>query len=242
MLILGINTASKTASTAVMDSENFKILAEMKTNGRLSHSESLMPMIDATLQCAGVALCEIELFAVAEGPGSFTGIRIGIATTKGLAFGSSLVNCVGVSSLCALAYNFYGFYGYDEHSDLLILPAIDARRKQVYNAIFENLEKLECIRPDRIITTGELEEELNLEFAGRKIAFVGDGAKLCQSEINFSGIIVQIPEMLHLPSAASVCRAAYEEYKKSGAAHPRELAPAYLIKTQAEREYDENKQ
>ena len=238
MLIFGINTASKTASTAVMDSDNFKMLAEMKTNGRLSHSESLMPMIDATLQCAGVALCEIELFAVAQGPGSFTGIRIGIATAKGLAFGSNLDNCVGVSSLCALAYNCLG---YDEHSDLLILPAIDARRKQVYNAIFENLEKLECIRPDRIITTGELEEELNLEFAGRKIAFVGDGAKLCQSEINFSGI-VQVPEMLQLPSAASVCRVAYEEYKKGGAAHPRELAPAYLIKTQAEREYNANKE
>ena len=230
MLIFGIDSTSKTASTALMDSESCKILCEMQSSGRLSHSENLMAMVDATLKCAGVCLSEIDLFAVASGPGSFTGIRIGISTIKGLSFGSDFANCIGVSSLCALAYNFYGYGGC-----ILVAPVIDARRKQVYNAVFEDLG---YIKGDRIITVGELEAELNLEFSGRKLAFVGDGAEMCQSEIDFGGII-QIPDMLKLPSAASVCRAAYEQFKKGNATHPSSLMPAYLIKTQAEREYRE---
>jgi len=228
MLILGMDTASKTASTAVMDTGSQKILAEMRSEGRLSHSENLMPMIDAALKCAGVKLGEIDLFAAAVGPGSFTGIRIAVSTVKGLAFGSAGENCVSVSSLCSLAYNFYGYGG-----DILVLPAIDARRKQVYSAVFENLE---YIKGDRVITVSELEAELNAEFLGRRVAFVGDGARMCREEIDFAGI-VQIPHILELPSAASLCRAACEQYKKGGAVHARSLSPAYLIKTQAEREY-----
>ncbi|MCL1793888.1 MAG: tRNA (adenosine(37)-N6)-threonylcarbamoyltransferase complex dimerization subunit type 1 TsaB [Oscillospiraceae bacterium] len=231
MLVFGIDTASKIASTAVMDAENQKILSEMNSDGKLSHSENLMPMIDSTLRCAGVLPAEIDLFATVTGPGSFTGIRIGVSTTKGLAFGSSADNCVGVSSLCALAHNFRGYEG-----GILVLPVIDARRKQVYNAIFENLE---CVKGDRIITADALEAELNAEFAGRKVAFVGDGAVMCE-QLDFPGI-VKVPDMLKRPSAASLCRAAYEKYKKGGAVHARALSPAYLIKTQAEREFENGK-
>ena len=228
MLILGMDTASKIASAAVMDAENQKILAEIKSQGRRSHSENLMPMIDSALKCAAVSIAEIDLFAVSCGPGSFTGIRIAVSTLKGLAFGSEADNCVGVSSLLALAYNFYGYGG----DDVLVLPAIDARRKQVYNAVFENLG---YVKSDRIITVGELEAELNAEFSGRKAVFVGDGAGMCE-EIDFRGIL-RAPDILKQPSAVSLCRAAYDRFKKEGAVHPREIAPAYLIKTQAEREY-----
>jgi tRNA threonylcarbamoyladenosine biosynthesis protein TsaB len=227
MLILGIETASKIASAAVMETESDKILAETKSHSKISHIENLMPMIDSTLKYAGILPEEINLFAAAGGPGSFTGIRIAVSTTKGLAFGSNTENCAGVSSLLALAYNFYGY-----ESGLLVLPVIDARRKQVYNAVFENLE---YIKGDRIITLSELEAELNAEFPGRKVAFVGDGAEMCE-EIEFGGII-RMPDVLKQPSAASLCRAAYAQFKKEGAVHPRALAPAYLIKTQAEREY-----
>ena len=230
MLILGIDTTTKTASTAVVGFDGDKILCEMQSCGKISHSENLMPMVDYTLKCAGVKLNDIDLFAVAHGPGSFTGIRISIATVKGLAFGSGANNCVGVSSLYALAYNFYNSTG-----DILILPVIDARRKQVYNAVFENQK---YIKNDRIITVSELEKEINNEFSGRKIIFVGDGAEMCYNEIDFDAKI-QIPEMLKKPSAASLCRAAYDEYKKCVAIHARTLAPSYLIKTQAEREYNE---
>ncbi|MCL2813728.1 MAG: tRNA (adenosine(37)-N6)-threonylcarbamoyltransferase complex dimerization subunit type 1 TsaB [Oscillospiraceae bacterium] len=231
MLILGMDTASKIASAAVLDAENQKILAEIKSQGRLSHSENLMPMIDSTLKCAGISPDEIGLFAAASGPGSFTGIRIAVATAKGLAFGSNADNCVGVSSLLALAYNFYGYGG----GGLLVLPVIDARRKQVYNAVFENLG---YIKSDRIITLSELEAELNAEFSGRKVVFSGDGAGMCE-EIDFAGII-RAPDILKQPSAVSLCRAAYDRYKKEGAQHARAMAPAYLIKTQAEREYEKN--
>jgi len=250
MLILGIDTTTKTASTAVMGFDGDKILCDMQSSGRLSHSENLMPMIDYTLKCAGVLLNDIDLFAVARGPGSFTGIRIGIATVKGLTFGSEsdVNNCAGISSLYSLAYNFYFYENSPERrvggdAPYIILPVIDARRKQVYNAVFENLK---YIKNDRIITVSELESELNSEFSGRKIIFAGDGAEMCYNEINFDGK-VQIPDMLKKPSAVSLCRIAYEEYncrercpQRSAAVnlvHPRTLAPMYLIKTQAEREY-----
>jgi len=257
MLILGIDTTTKTASAAVVSGG--KTLAEMTADGNISHSENLMPMIDYTLKCAGAALSDIDLFAVSCGPGSFTGIRIGVATIKGLAFGSESNNCAGVSSLLALAYNFRGlpdpstaFGGpppftcneceqssHTVHANqfkggnILILPVIDARRKQVYNAVFDGDK---YIKHDRIITVGELEEELNREFSGHRVIFAGDGAEMCCKEIDFAGK-VQIPEMLKSPSAASVCAAAYMQYSSGGAIHARALAPSYIIKTQAEREY-----
>jgi tRNA threonylcarbamoyladenosine biosynthesis protein TsaB len=189
-----------------------------------------MPMIDYALKCAGAALSDIDLFAVAQGPGSFTGIRIGVATIKGLAFGTDINNCIGISSLYALTYNFCPFSG-----GALIFPVIDARRKQVYNAVFDGQT---YIKNDRIITVSELELELKSEFSGRKIIFTGDGAEMCYDEINFDGK-VQVPEMLKKPSAVSLCRAAINYANKNGAIHPRALAPSYLIKTQAEREYSE---
>ena len=239
MLILGIDTSTKNASTAVtdFDSNGGKVLCEMQAHSKVSHSENLMPMVDYTLKCAGVLLNDIDLFAVSQGPGSFTGIRIGIAAVKGLAFtgfdinNNENKNCAGISSLYSLAYNLYK--SGESKSDILILPAIDARRKQIYNAIFQNLE---YIKNDRIITISELENELNSEFTDRKIAFIGDGAEMCYNEINFAGK-VQVPEIIKKPSATSLCRIAHEEYKKGGAIHPRILAPSYLIKTQAEREY-----
>lgn len=230
MLILGIDSSSKIASAAVFDSENNKILSEVNSGSSLSHSENLLPMIDYALKTAGACAGDINLFAVANGPGSFTGIRIGVATVKGLAFGGS-DNCIGVSSLQALAYNFTG-----STQDILILPVIDARRRQVYNAVFT--ADLEYITRERTITVDELECELNLEYAGKSVIFTGDGAELCYNEIKFAGKI-KAPDILTRPSAGALCAAALREYKQNGAIGANKLAPAYLIKTQAEREYED---
>jgi tRNA threonylcarbamoyladenosine biosynthesis protein TsaB len=187
-------------------------------------------MIDYALKTAGVGVGDINLFASANGPGSFTGIRIGVATIKGLAFGGGN-NCVSISSLRALAYNFMGF-----SEDALIFPVIDARRRQVYNAAFNH--NSEYIIRDRIITLDELERELNLRYADRSVIFAGDGADMCYDGIKF-GNKIKPPEALKIPSAVSLCAAALREYKKNGAVGASKLAPAYLIKTQAEREYEQ---
>ena len=111
MLILGVDSSAKTASAAVFDYENNKILSEINSSGNISHSENLLPMIDYALKVAGVSVGDINLFAAACGPGSFTGIRICAATVKGLAFGGGC-NCIAVSSLQVLAYNFDSLENY----------------------------------------------------------------------------------------------------------------------------------
>jgi len=236
MLILGIDSSSKTASVAVFcdgADKKGKILSDINSGGNISHSENLLPMIDYALKSAGVSASDIDLFAVANGPGSFTGIRIGVATVKGLAFGSGN-NCIGVSSLQALAYNFAADAQCAPLHDVMILPVIDARRRQVYNAVFDN--NLEYIKSERVITVDDLECELNLNYADKRVVFTGDGAGLCYDEIKFPGKL-EIPEILKRPSAGALCAAALHGYKKSGAINADKLAPAYLIKTQAEREY-----
>ena len=237
MLILGIDSSSKTASAAVFDGAANKVLSEVNSGGNISHSENLLPMIDYALKTAGISVGDIDLFAVVNGPGSFTGIRIGVATVKGLAFGGT-GNCLAVSSLHALAYNFAGL---DNLKDVLILPVIDARRRQVYNAVFA--ADLEYITRDRIITIDELEEELNnnAQYAGKTVMFTGDGAEMCRGEIKTGGVKIKTPAILQRPSAGSLCAAALREYKQNGAVGADKLVPAYLIKTQAEREYKDEK-
>lgn len=246
ILILGIDTAAKISCVALVyaDVENLKCdvttLAEIHSGGNIPHSENLCPMVDYVLKTAGVSLSEINLFAVSAGPGSFTGIRIGISTAKGLAYGSDC-NCISVSSLQALAYNFRGWNISDDEK-IFIIPAIDARRKQVYNAVFclSDGGVIEYIKSDRIITIAELQDELNCDerFAGSKIIFTGDGADMCYEEIELEKIAKKrVGDILLRPNGSSVCAAAASEIIRGvKAVHPKMLSPSYLIKTQAERE------
>ena len=260
IIILGIDTATKISSVALVDVNfdvpretsdltNIKsdiiILSEIHSGGNISHSENLCPMVDRVLTTAGIKLSDVNLFAVTVGPGSFTGIRIGVSLIKGLAYGSDN-NCIGVSSLHALAYNFSGFKS--ENSDIkniFISPVIDARRKQVYNAIFKLSSdgKICCVKKDRIITVSELETELNSEdeFADSDIIFIGDGTDMCCNEIKLARANkIRAGDILRQPNASSVCRLAVSELQKgSKAIHPRILSPSYLIKTQAEKELSE---
>lgn len=218
MIILGIDTSAKVASCAVCE-EN-KILAQTTLNTGLTHSQTLMPIIENMLEVANLKLSDIDAFAVSKGPGSFTGIRIGVATIKGLAYAENK-SCIGVSTLKALAYNMNGFDG-------IICPCMDARRNQVYNALFENGERL-C--DDRAISIEEL--SLDLQKFDKPVWLVGDGAELVYSKIGGDNENIKLaPLTLRNQLASSVCASAFNEEQIS----PEQLLPSYLRLSQAERE------
>ena len=168
MKILALETSAKSVSAAV--TENGAVLASAYQNRGLTHSVTLMPLIDGMLRTAGLSLDDIGLIAAANGPGSFTGLRIGVSAAKGLAWAKELP-CCGVSTLAAMARNL-------AHMEGLIVCAMDARRDQVYNALFlahDGILTRQC--PDRAISLAELSEELKNRPEPKFI--VGDGARLC---------------------------------------------------------------
>ena len=218
MKILGIDTSAKTASVAVCDEEKIIISASLNTG--LTHSQTLLPMIENMLTAANMKLSDIDAFAVSKGPGSFTGIRIGVSAIKGLSYAENK-GCIGVSTLEALAYNMNGFDG-------VICPCMDARRNQVYNAIFENENRL-C--EDRAISIDELKAEL--EKYDKKIWLVGDGAELVYSKTGEEMENVKLaPMTLRYQLGSSVCMCAFKYEQIS----PEKLLPSYLRLSQAERE------
>ena len=172
MKILALESSAVAASVALTEDET--LLAQAFQNSGLTHSRTLMPLVDGMLKAAELSLDAMGLIAVAQGPGSFTGLRIGVSAAKGLAWAKELP-CCGVSTLLAMAQNL-------RHMDGIIVCAMDARRNQVYNAVFraEN-GQLTRLTEDRAISLAELAEELkNTE--GAKFV-VGDGAKLCYNTL-----------------------------------------------------------
>ena len=170
MKILALETSAKSVSTAVV--ENGAPLAYAYQCTGLTHSRTLMPMVDAMLKNAELTLGDMDAVAVAAGPGSFTGLRIGIAAVKGLAWAADKP-CFGVSTLEAMAQNL-------AHMDGLLVCAMDARRNQVYNALFEAKNGvLTRLMPDRAIAVTELAEELRGET--RRLLVLGDGGRLCRA-------------------------------------------------------------
>ncbi|MVB11844.1 tRNA threonylcarbamoyladenosine biosynthesis protein TsaB [Caprobacter fermentans] len=225
MKILAIDSSAITASAAVTD--DGKILGEYFLNTGLTHSETLMPMIESVLQCAKINPSELDLFAVSSGPGSFTGIRIGIASIKGLAmpFGTS---CAGVSTLEAIAQNL-------SHLDCVVCAVMDARCGQVYNALFR-AEKgsLKRLTPDRAIAAKELAAEC--EKLSEPIYLAGDGAKLCAKSESFQRLgAILPPEPLIYQRAWGVAKAAEAAVRENRTVSPAELMPFYLRPAQAER-------
>lgn len=225
MIILGIDTSAQTASAAVCSED--RIIACGSVNAKLTHSQTIMPLVTSLLEAAHISLDGVDAFAVSKGPGSFTGIRIGVSAVKGLAFAKSKP-CIGVSTLSALAYNMLGFDG-------IICPVMDARCSQVYNAVFRiSGGAPERLCPDRAISISELKKELS--GLDEKIYLVGDGAELCFKEI--SGELKNIhlaPPALINQLGSSVCAAAFSA-KPCNAA---ELMPEYLRLPQAQRERNE---
>lgn len=225
MKLLAIDTSAKVCSVALL--EDASLLACASTNNTLTHSQTLMPMVDAMLTNAGYSLDDVDGFACAVGPGSFTGLRIGIAAVKGLAAGRGLP-CVGVSTLAALGQNAQGFSG-------LICAAMDARCGQVYTATFlgEN-DQVTRLTPDEAISIEEL--QARLAEMNRPVLLVGDGAKLC--ERRFAGAIpVQVAgELLRHQQAVSVGILAHQAFAQGDTLSADLLLPVYLRRPQAERE------
>lgn len=233
MIILALETSAKAASCAV--DRDGMLLAEFFTNTGFTHSETIMPMVSSLLECAKISIDDIDLFAVANGPGSFTGVRIGIAAAKGMAMAQDKP-CAGVSSLEALAYNLSAFSG-------TVVPVMDARRAQVYAAIFSgDSENIRRETDDEAIAIDELAAKLK-DFAPPYM-LVGDGADLCFERLDGQRENLMLASQnLRFQRAASVCAAARRMAAQNAALGTAEtLAPVYLRMPQAERERLEKQQ
>lgn len=226
MLILAFETSAKAGSVALHDGE--KLLAESYQNTGLTHSQTLMVMAEDMIKSCGYTPQDVQAVAVAAGPGSFTGVRIGVAAAKGFAWGGQLP-CYGVSTLEAMALGLGIYDGY-------VLPVMDARRNQVYNAIFRAKGgKLERLCEDRAISLDQLAEEIKI--LEENIFLVGDGSILCYNTLNqeIPGLILPPEHCMH-QRAAGVALAAVAKQQAGETGDGASLQPNYLRLSQAERE------
>ena len=225
MKILALETSAKAVSAAV--SEDGKILCSSYQDTGLTHSRTLMPIVEHILKNTGLTVADMDAIAVAAGPGSFTGIRIGVAAAKGLAFAADKP-AVGVSTLAAMARNV-------AFCDGLVVCAMDARRQQVYNALFEAKDgQLTRLTPDRAIALEELAEELRSD--PRPKTVVGDGARLCFAHLTEAGISCRLaPAQLVMQNAMSVALEAEAMAAEGKLVSAQALEPVYLRPAQADR-------
>ncbi len=225
MNILAIDTSSLNATVSVINDD--KLLGEFTISNKNTHSQIIMPMLDDMLKFAGVDIDDIDIFAAAIGPGSFTGLRIGIATTKALAQGGGK-KIIGISSLHGLSENVY-------EEGKIICPIIDARRGDVYNALYLNGE---CIQKERAINIETLLDEL--EEKQEKIVFVGDGVLLHKDLIieKLSEKALFAPPSKIMAKASSIANLALKRAKNNDFDDIYNLEPIYLRQSQAEREYN----
>lgn len=225
MKILSLDSTAIVSTVAITEDE--KLLAQFTINNGNTHSETLLPMIEACLKVLKLTVDDIDLFACSAGPGSFTGVRIGAATVKGLAFDKNKP-CAPVSSLEALAHNLL-------YADGVICPVMNARRGQLYNALFlcEN-GALKRICEDRLLSVYDLEEELR-KYADKKIYLCGDGYSIAKEA--FTKIDTEDTPLIHqYQSAYSVALCALEAARQELLTTDIELSPVYLRASQAERE------
>ena len=226
MLTLAFETSAKAASVALLEGE--KLLGESYQNTGLTHSQTLLCMAQDLLKSCGYTPQQVEAVAVAAGPGSFTGVRIGVAAAKGFAWGAQLP-CCGVSTLEAMARNLGVSDGY-------VLPVMDARRSQVYNALFlaEN-GRLTRLTEDRAISLEDLAQEIkNLP---KPVFLVGDGSNLCYNTLKEAvPNLICPPEHRMHQRAAGVGLVAADMLLAGENCDAATLTPNYLRLSQAERE------
>ena len=222
MKILALESSAKAASAALCDGE--RLLGQYFQNTGLTHSRTLLKMVEDMLNNLEMTVRDLDAVAVAVGPGSFTGIRIGVAAAKGLAWGAEKP-LVPVSTLEAMVWQV-------PREDCVICPVMDARRSQVYNALFEFRDG-EPVRmaPDRAISLEELiSEAKNSE---KPYFLVGDGAEMCYNSMLDAGCgVLLAPPVLRYQTASGVARSALRIPPVS----PNEVVPNYLRLSQAERE------
>ncbi|MER2079901.1 MAG: tRNA (adenosine(37)-N6)-threonylcarbamoyltransferase complex dimerization subunit type 1 TsaB [Ruminococcus sp.] len=226
MTVLAVDTSAKAASVCLASEE--KIIGEFFIDTALTHSQTLMPMLEQLAENTGVRISEVDAIAVNAGPGSFTGVRIGVAAVKGLAFANG-VPCVAVSTLESMAYNFLG-------TDCVVCAAMDARCSQVYNALFRvSGSRAERLCGDRALALSDLRREL--EQYDEPVMLAGDGAALCAGAFGESLANVRLAPMnRRIQTASSVALAALERVRNGGTLSAAELMPVYLRLPQAQRE------
>lgn len=244
MLILALESSAKPASVAVC--ADGELLGQYFQNCGLTHSRTLLAMAESLLKNLDISIADIDLIAVSRGPGSFTGIRIGVSAAKGMAWGLDRPVC-GVSTLEAMAYQVSEpsrpvcgvsiveamAYQVPEPS-ILLCPVMDARRSQVYNALFIWQEgALNRLTEDRAISLESLSVELQARKSSSTLLLIGDGAKITCDYLSSAGIPCRIaPEILRWQSAYGVALAAVNTEPTTAL----ELEPCYLRPSQAERE------
>ncbi|WP_024293455.1 tRNA (adenosine(37)-N6)-threonylcarbamoyltransferase complex dimerization subunit type 1 TsaB [Lacrimispora indolis] len=226
MRILGIESSSLVASVAIVEDE--VTTAEYTVNFKRTHSQTLLPMLDEIVKMVELDLETIDGIAVSGGPGSFTGLRIGSATGKGL--GLALKKpLISVPTVDAMAYNLYG-------SAYRVCPIMDARRNQVYTGIYDNRNGFSIIKEQCAMDIEELVEELNA--AGQKVMFLGDGVPVYKKQIQEKMTVPFLfaPAHLNRQRAAAVAALGCKYYEEGKTLTAEEHAPVYLRKPQAERE------
>lgn len=230
MKILGLDSSGLVASAALVS--DGILTAEYTIHNKKTHSQTLMPMIAEMLSMAGTEPGELDAVAVSEGPGSFTGLRIGASIAKGLAW-TLKIPIIPVSSLMGLAANV-------ETPGQIVCPIMDARRNQVYTAVYETTEALpmQLAEPDVI----PIEDALaRAEQAGEQIVFLGDGVPVFRTQIleKTGNKCRFVTPTRRYQSAASIALLGQYLYEKEAYVQAEQFAPVYLRKSQAEREREE---
>ncbi|MBQ5568042.1 MAG: tRNA (adenosine(37)-N6)-threonylcarbamoyltransferase complex dimerization subunit type 1 TsaB [Oscillospiraceae bacterium] len=223
MKLLSIESSAKAASVALTD--NGRLVSQFFQASALTHSRTLLKMAEDMLSDLEMTVSDVDAVAVSIGPGSFTGIRIGVATAKGLCWGGDKP-CIGVSTLEAMAHQLR------DRKDVIIAAAMDARRSEIYNSCFLPMgDRVERLCEDRAIPISQLADEA--KNSGKTYFFVGDGAELCYNAFSELGLPALLaPEPLRLQTAWGVAMAADGRQPEDAS----DLAPKYLRLSQAERE------
>lgn len=224
MRILAFETSAKAASVALLEDET--LLAESYQNTGLTHSQTILSMAENLLHTCDKTVADLDAVAVAGGPGSFTGIRIGVAAAKGLSWGRELP-LYGVSTLEAMALSLGIING-------IVCCSMDARRNQVYNAVFQAENGvITRLREDRAISLADLDEDLKT--FSQDIFLVGDGANLCYNTLNAPNLHL-VPEHRRHQRASGVGLAALRQIAAGISGDAAAMQPNYLRLSQAERE------
>lgn len=225
MLLLAFESSAKAAGAALM--KDGALLGEYFQNSGQTHSRTLLKMAEDLLKNCDLQVSDLDAVAVANGPGSFTGLRIGIAAAKGLAWGRE-IPCIGVSTLEAMAEGAFLEEG-------ILVCCMDARREQVYNAVFEKRGgALHRLTEDRAISVEELEEELKKLEKPKFV--VGDGAVVCYNTMRDNSGVQLYSEHLRFQRASGVALAAWKQLQQGNVPDVASLSPNYLRLSQAERE------
>lgn len=226
MKILAIDTSATAASVAL--AEENKIIGEFFINTKLTHSQTLIPMIDELMKNTNTDINQIDAVAVNVGPGSFTGVRIGVAAAKGIAFPKN-IPCISVSTLYSMAFNLADV-------DCIVCAVMDARCSQVYNALFRCKDgKTERLTEDRALSLNDLTEELKKY--SERVILVGDGSALCSDYMSDKLNNVELASVnQRMQRAASTVCAAFLLYEQGITTTPDRLMPTYLRLPQAQRE------